>query len=241
MTPEAILWLLAQWAIRATALAAAAGAVLWILKIKDASVQLAAWTAVLVGILLIPLAGFVAPPIPIPVPTLRAGDVPAQQMVIPGSTVDQMSPDLPNPATPPASDPRATATLRWQILLAGLWAVVAAAMLSRLLIALSLSYRLSQAIQPIQPGVAESPAVTVPVTLGLVRPVIVLPSGWRGWEPWKLQAVLAHERAHVERRDPLCQAASSVYRSLCWFHPLAWWLHRHLAELAEAASDDAAF
>jgi len=240
MTPEAILWLLAQWAIRATLLAAAAGALLWILKVKDASVRLAAWTAVLVGALLIPLAGFVAPAIPIPVPTFRAADVPAQQMTTPRSAIDQPEPDLTHPASHTASGSPATATLRWEVLLVALWAVVAAAMLSRLLVALRLSNRLLRAIQPIQSGLAESPAVNVPVTLGFVRPVILLPSGWSDWESWKLQAVLAHEQAHAERRDPLCHAASSVYRALSWFHPLAWWLHRHLAELAEAASDDAA-
>ena len=33
---------------------------------------------------------------------------------------------------------------------------------------------------------------------------------------------------------------ASVYRAVFWFHPLAWWLHKEIAELAEAASDDAA-
>src|SRR5262249_16709322 len=67
-----------------------------------------------------------------------------------------------------------------------------------------------------------------------------LPPDWREWEPWKLRAVIAHEQAHVHRRDPLCQALAAFYRGLCWFHPLSWWLHRRLVELAEAASDDAA-
>ena len=78
------------------------------------------------------------------------------------------------------------------------------------------------------------------VTAGSVRPVIVLPLDWPRWDNSKLRAVLAHEGSHVRRRDPLRQLLSSIYRALLWFHPVAWWLHRHLSELAEAASDDAA-
>jgi hypothetical protein len=73
-----------------------------------------------------------------------------------------------------------------------------------------------------------------------LKPVVVLPPGWRAWEERKLAAVLAHESAHVLRRDPLRQLLASIYRAIFWFHPLAWWLHRELAELAESASDDAA-
>ncbi len=78
----------------------------------------------------------------------------------------------------------------------------------------------------------------MPVTVGVLRPVTLLPTDWREWPSWKLDAVRAHERAHIERHDPLHQAAACVFRSLCWFHPLSWWLCTHTAELAEAASDD---
>ena len=73
MIPEAILLLLTEWAIRAIALAAIAGALLWILRVKDASVRLAAWTAVLVGALLIPPAGFVGPVVSFSMPHPQAG------------------------------------------------------------------------------------------------------------------------------------------------------------------------
>jgi hypothetical protein len=42
------------------------------------------------------------------------------------------------------------------------------------------------------------------------------------------------------RRDALTQRISLLYRAIFWFNPLAWWMSRHLAELAEQASDDAA-
>jgi len=52
--------------------------------------------------------------------------------------------------------------------------------------------------------------------------------------------VLAHEFSHVLRRDPLTQTVALLYRAIFWFNPLAWWLVRHLAALAEQASDEAA-
>jgi len=87
---------------------------------------------------------------------------------------------------------------------------------------------------------AESPAVAVPVTVGVWRPIILFPTAWRAWSDEKIQAVLAHELSHVVRRDSLTRALAAIHRSVFWFSPLAWWLERHLTTLAEQASDDAA-
>ena len=76
--------------------------------------------------------------------------------------------------------------------------------------------------------------------MGAFWPTILLPSDWREWDEEKLDAVLAHEFSHVARRDALTQRISLLYRAIFWFNPLAWWLNRHLAALAEQASDEAA-
>src|SRR5215470_2181255 len=85
-----------------------------------------------------------------------------------------------------------------------------------------------------------SDRVSAPVTLGVARPVIVLPSGWQEWDTSRLEAVLAHESSHVRRRDPAVQALSAIHRALLWFSPLSWFLHARIVRLAEDASDDAA-
>lgn len=90
------------------------------------------------------------------------------------------------------------------------------------------------------PRLKESAALSVPATVGLRHPVILLPPGWRTWTRNKLEAVLAHEISHVARRDAFTQLLSLVHRAVFWFSPLAWWLDRHLAELAEQSSDEAA-
>jgi beta-lactamase regulating signal transducer with metallopeptidase domain len=90
------------------------------------------------------------------------------------------------------------------------------------------------------PRIAESEMVSVPVTLGVRNPVILLPTDWREWDEVELESVLAHETSHVARHDGLIQRLALVHRAIFWFSPLAWWLDRHLADLAEQASDEAA-
>jgi hypothetical protein len=78
------------------------------------------------------------------------------------------------------------------------------------------------------------------VTIGVIAPTILLPISWHEWDEAKLDAVITHEMSHVIRRDALSQYASLLYRTIFWFSPLAWWLNRHITELAEEVSDEAA-
>ncbi len=89
-------------------------------------------------------------------------------------------------------------------------------------------------------AVGTTPSTSVPLTVGWLRSRILLPEGWRAWGPAKLDAALAHELAHVERRDTLLTLLGAVNLCVYWFHPLAWLLRRRLASLAEHACDDLA-
>jgi beta-lactamase regulating signal transducer with metallopeptidase domain len=86
----------------------------------------------------------------------------------------------------------------------------------------------------------ESEAVAAPLTAGILSPRIVLPVAWRKWPAHKLRAVLAHELSHVRRHENLIAPLAHLNRCLFWFHPLAWWLERKLATVAELARDDEA-
>jgi beta-lactamase regulating signal transducer with metallopeptidase domain len=88
--------------------------------------------------------------------------------------------------------------------------------------------------------VRECQTVRVPLTLGWLRPMILLPEDWALWGPSKRGAVLAHELAHVERRDALFLAVGAFNQCLFWFHPMAWLLPGRLALLSERACDDRA-
>ena len=56
-------------------------------------------------------------------------------------------------------------------------------------------------------------------------------------DPEEAEAVLAHELAHVERRDWLVLILARVAVALFWFNPLIWLLERHLVEEGEQAAD----
>ena len=149
----------------------------------------------------------------------------------------------------------------WLAVSAAIYFAVAVFMLMRLALGVILGRRLERESQLIEdahavarleffacaaglraspPRLAESELLSVPVTFGIRQPAILLPAGWREWEPAELDAVLAHEISHVARRDALAERLSLLHRAIFWFSPLSWWLARHLADLAEEASDDAA-
>ena len=79
----------------------------------------------------------------------------------------------------------------------------------------------------------------VPLTWGLIRPMVLLPRQARTWAEQMRRAVLLHELAHVQRRDVAYQLLGRVACSLYWFHPLAWFGLRRLRQEREQACDDA--
>jgi beta-lactamase regulating signal transducer with metallopeptidase domain len=148
------------------------------------------------------------------------------------------------------------AALPWSVVAAWIYVLVALFLLTRFAAGMIWSGKLVRSSRSIveglavgkfacsawgpTPRLATSECINVPVTVGAFWPTILLPSDWREWDKEKLDAVLAHEFSHVVRRDALTQRISLLYRAIFWFNPLAWWMNRHLAELAEQASDDAA-
>jgi TonB family protein len=69
---------------------------------------------------------------------------------------------------------------------------------------------------------------------------VLLPKECTTWSPTKLAAVVAHENAHVLHRDCYMLWLARLSACVFWFNPLAWWVARRLAALAEQTSDDAA-
>ncbi|MGI9243494.1 MAG: M56 family metallopeptidase [Verrucomicrobiales bacterium] len=80
----------------------------------------------------------------------------------------------------------------------------------------------------------------MPMTWGLRRHVIALPSGADAWPVERLRRVLRHELAHVARRDFATGCLASACLALLWFHPLAWCLRSALVCAREGACDDLA-
>ncbi len=87
----------------------------------------------------------------------------------------------------------------------------------------------------------EGTHVTVPVVVGWLRPVIVLPPSLvSGLTASQLEMLLAHEIAHIRRYDFLANMLQTVIETLLFFHPAAWWLSDRIREERENCCDDIA-
>ena len=89
--------------------------------------------------------------------------------------------------------------------------------------------------------IAESTLVSVPMVVGYLRPIVLLPASvLTGLTPAQLESLLAHELAHVRRHDWIVNALQVVIETLLFFHPAVWWLSSHVRQERELCCDDLA-
>lgn len=80
-----------------------------------------------------------------------------------------------------------------------------------------------------------------PLTFGILRPLIVLPtSALTGMPAAQLEALLAHELAHIRRHDYLVNLVQCVAETLLFYHPAAWWVSGEVRRAREECCDDLA-
>lgn len=87
--------------------------------------------------------------------------------------------------------------------------------------------------------ILESPDVRSPVAFGVFRPVLVVPEGFAAeFGHWQQEVILAHELAHLARRDPLWLLACDLLCAVVWWHPAVWIMRRQLRMASELAADE---
>lgn len=90
-------------------------------------------------------------------------------------------------------------------------------------------------------GLLVSALVEVPVVVGWLRPVVLLPaSALTGLAPEYLEALLAHELAHIRRNDYLVNVLQSVVEAVLFYHPAVWWVSNEIRKEREHCCDDLA-
>jgi bla regulator protein BlaR1 len=78
-----------------------------------------------------------------------------------------------------------------------------------------------------------------PAVARVIHPVVLLPAGLlRTLSASQLDAVIAHERAHIARRDNLFSHVQRCVETLFWFHPLVWWIGGRQVDERERACDE---
>ena len=165
------------------------------------------------------------------------------------------------PATETAATPAerpAAPRLTWTAMLLAVWGigfvVVMAGLLAGFVRLISMTRRCRPAPSSVWRGrtdallrqqglnqrvtILESPDPALLLTWGLFRPRIIVPAAARPWAPDRIDVVLAHEIAHIARRDWAVQIAAETVRAVYWFNPLIWIACRRLRHESEQACDD---
>jgi beta-lactamase regulating signal transducer with metallopeptidase domain len=95
---------------------------------------------------------------------------------------------------------------------------------------------ISRAVKLCESAIAEAPAV-----IGWMRPVVLLPaSALTGLAPEQLEALLAHELAHIRRHDYLLNLFQTCVETLLFYHPAVWWVGKRIRAERENCCDDLA-
>jgi beta-lactamase regulating signal transducer with metallopeptidase domain len=105
----------------------------------------------------------------------------------------------------------------------------------------SLSRLASEMTIAVPVRLARSRLVQVPSLIGWRRPLVLLPSWLDEERPLaEIEAILAHELAHVRRHDFLVNAIQSISEIVLYYHPAYWWIAGRIREEREFCCDEVA-
>jgi TonB family protein len=253
--PEQWFLLFAGAAVKSTAVLAVAWLAAFFLRRRSAAVRHLVWTGAAAAILALPFLS-------VSLPAVR---IPGVAGLLPASTTVTFSADASATAEtaargtaerPAAMAPGAASGLPdWRTMLMLLWAAGAAAVLARMLAAWRALRRIRRSARPFSDSglagalaralgirhavdVLETGNGSMPMTFGILRPAVFLPSEAAEWSEEHRRIVLLHELAHVRRGDAATHLLARVAFALVWWNPLAWAGWRAFLRERERATDD---
>ncbi len=135
----------------------------------------------------------------------------------------------------PAPGASANPAQVWSFILSWVWIAGVAAMVLYALMSYWLVKRRVNTATLLHENIRQSEQVDTPFVLGLFRPVIYLP--YRIAED-DLEYVIAHERAHIQRKDHWWKPLGFALLCIYWFNPLLWAAYVLLCRDIEGACDE---
>jgi len=85
----------------------------------------------------------------------------------------------------------------------------------------------------------ESLLVKIPMVIGHLKPVVIIPAGLAAALPYdQVEAIIAHELAHIRRNDYFLNFIKSVIQVIYFYHPVIWWISAEMEKERENCCDD---
>ena len=241
-------------ALKTSAVLAAAWLATWLLRQRSAALRHLVWTAAVAAVLALPLLSLILPAVRMPAGARLLALVPNITFQTGSTAAAPDSPQLPNIAQRRNRAP-AHSPIDWRLFAVLLWAAGTLVGVARMAAAIALIARARRRAH-LHPAQAESvslansigldravnvlaaPAGSMPMTCGIFRPVVFLPSDAAAWDAERLRVVLLHELAHVRRGDAAAHLLARLALALHWWNPLAWLAWRESLKDRERAADD---
>jgi beta-lactamase regulating signal transducer with metallopeptidase domain len=256
-----ILGLVIDVSIKTAVVVAGAGLAAALLRRSSAYARSMVWVFTLVALLALPFAQFVSPLWSLPViPDVGAWferGAETSAVVFPVDGAGRALDSAPDGSVEGAA-PRAGGPAGWHVWLLAAWAAGTALSLLWLAARGALCRRILRRCEAVDGSwrdlldevcaklglrgcvrVFESREIDAAVTVGAINPAIVVPAGSSSWPNARRRYILAHELAHIKRRDGLVEVLVLVAKSVHWFNPFVWAAVRSLRVERERDCDDA--
>lgn len=115
------------------------------------------------------------------------------------------------------------------------WLIIAAVLLLITLVLYVIAKTELNKTDHLKDNIYASDRIASPVTYGILRPRIVIPKGYKSDD---MRYILAHETAHIRRKDNLWRFLAIISTCVHWFNPLMWLFLKKFLEETELACDE---
>jgi TonB family protein len=240
-------------ALKSTAVLGVAWLSVFFLRRRSAAARHLVWTAASAAVLALPFLSVSLPAWPV-----RAASALIVDAGVRFRTTATAHPDGASVQSPQGSSaPSRSLPWRpdWRLSLMLLWGVGSVAAFAQMLVACGRMWRMRRAARPSpdrrlsvelarelgirhEVEVLETTGGTMPMTFGILRPAVFMPSDSVEWTEERRRIVLLHELAHVSREDVATQLVARLAVILNWWNPLAWTAWREFLKERERATDD---